>query len=242
MASDPGAGKSPTTSARDMARPSQWQSQASERLDAFAGKFAEMHEKNKKALMDRKFVLFHDITIQIQDLMSRTKDRLSRESVSYPETASVGEGFAERERISDSRVSWDGSTLMGRGGLLARVRKPAPSTEAGEYPGPLPESLKQQPNEAILILKQEEEECRRRMEQELRMMEEARRKAAEEAKILAARRARRENRIQIGKALREAALAKGVLKEGDRCPKCGFSYAWDGTGCYHCDHREDQQP
>ena len=46
--------------------------------------------------------------------------------------------------------------------------------------------------------------------------------------------AERQKQREIVRALQEAAKAKGVLKEGERCPKCGFSYAWDGVECHHC--------
>jgi hypothetical protein len=98
---------------------------------------------------------------------------------------------------------------------------------AGMYPGPLPESLKSRPTPAVLMWKQDEEEEYRAKK---KRAEESSRRAAERA----AEKVRWAKQRGLVMALQEAAKAKGVLKEGDRCPKCGFSYAWDGTDCYHC--------
>jgi hypothetical protein len=163
-------------------------------------------------------------------MVSETKRTLSEPS------GQVGEQVATR--IEDRVL------FAKKRSLLEELRE-APRTPwimASEYPGLLPESLTRRPNEAVLMWKRDEEERRERAEEEVRIQEEAARRAAEEAKIRAAKEARRAKQIEIGKALREAALAKGTLKERDRCPKCGFSYAWDGMGCYHCDFRKDEQP
>jgi hypothetical protein len=102
---------------------------------------------------------------------------------------------------------------------------------ASQYPGPLPEHFEREPNQAVLMLKQEEEERRREQE---KAEEEQRRSAEEATRREAEEEARRANQREHIKALQDAARKKGVLKEGDRCPKCGFSYAWDGTDCHHC--------
>ena len=32
---------------------------------------------------------------------------------------------------------------------------------------------------------------------------------------------------------------EGKMKESKACPKCGFSYSWNGLGCGHCHYRND---
>jgi hypothetical protein len=118
-------------------------------------------------------------------------------------------------------------------------RLPEPWTFASDYPGPLPESLTEKPTPVILMWKQAEEERKR-------AQEEARKRAQEEVRKEEAERRHREaeadKQRRVVTALQQAAREKGILKEGDRCPKCGFSYAWDGTGCYHCHYRKDRSP
>jgi hypothetical protein len=48
-----------------------------ERLDDVAQRFAELHERNKRALLEGSFVLSHEITRQIQHLLREKESRVS---------------------------------------------------------------------------------------------------------------------------------------------------------------------
>jgi hypothetical protein len=173
----------------------------------FAGRFEELHERNKQALIDGHLVLSHELTARIRDLLSEQYKSahsccytgLSREEVPLTHTIS-------------GQYAYDYSS---------------------QYPGPLPAHLKREPNEIILMWRREEEERRAREEEERVLWE---RRQAEEA----LRAAERRKRLETIHDLRRAAIKNGIVKEGERCPKCGFSYAWTGTECYICHHsRED---
>jgi len=56
--------------------------------------------------------------------------------------------------------------------------------------------------------------------------------AAFEEKLIADRGARRE------KALAEDRKTEDARANGMICPKCGFSYGWDGAKCDHCKYPE----
>jgi hypothetical protein len=68
---------------------------------------------------------------------------------------------------------------------------------------------------------------------------------AEERRVIEEGKARLEtesrNREDEREAIRtrqRAAIERGLLKDGDPCPECGFSYAWDGTDCRHCHYNK----
>jgi len=52
------------------------------------------------------------------------------------------------------------------------------------------------------------------------------------AEAIAADKADRDRRLAERRVI---AAARGVYRDGDRCPHCGFGYAWDGSYCSHCD-------
>jgi len=167
------------------------------RLSQLAAKFSELHEQNKKALIQGKFLLSHEITRQIQELLSA---------------------------MSEAIFSWHEDERRKRGISILYFRiVPEPWTWATEYPGPLPQALKNSSTQIVLMWKREEEEReRKRIAKEERALDVARTRDAE----ILLRDAERAKKREIVSALQEAAIAKGTLKEGDRCPKCGFSFGW----------------
>jgi hypothetical protein len=179
------------------------------RLDNFASMFAELHEKNKKALIDGKFVLSHEITKQIQLLLSEVRNTIT---FWYANDVPVGDAPCYSLHIH------------------------SPWECASEYPGPLPESVKHNPNQVVLMWKQEEEARRRAEQEERRRIEEETRRGEAERKR---RKAEWEEQRKTVAALQQTGKDKGILKEGDRCPECGFSYAWDGIDCHHCHYHKD---
>jgi CHAT domain len=182
------------------------------KIDDVAGVFADLHEKNKKALIERQFVLAHEITRQIQGLLSEITNALS--------SARAGRDKALAQ-FTDVHISYFMSF-------------PEPWTYASEYPGPLPSSLKKSPNRVVLMWKRDEEE-RIRVEAEQRSRAEHTARARELEGQL--RKTESEKQRKIVETLQQAAREKGILREGDRCPQCGFRYAWDGTKCHHCRYR-----
>jgi hypothetical protein len=164
--------------------------------------FAELHEQNKRALLNGEFVLSHEITRRIQQLLSKMTH--------YAKFMYIYSIFKAQFFILPHSYAF------------ARV-----------YPGPLPESVKNAQNQAVLMWEQQEAEERRAAEgarrEHRRQLEERQRQRTEWS-----------NQRETVKLLQVAAKAKGILKEGDRCPKCGFSYAWVGTECYHCQHGREQ--
>ena len=212
-------------------------------MDTCARMFAELHERNKKALTRGEFVLSHEITRQIQQLLfdfnaAITRHRLTSDqrygSVSYCLRPEPPWTWVLR-RIAQ--------TFGHRGPLPESLRY------ASDYPGPLPESLQRIPNQAVVMWKREEErrrtaeerrqQQRSKKEERRRPAEERRRKKAEEKRRRQhAERQHREEEWQqqllAAKALRREALERGVLIDGDRCPRCHFSYAWTGNECGHC--------
>jgi hypothetical protein len=180
------------------------------KIDDLAGAFADLHEKNKKALIERKFVLAHEITRQIQGMLSEITNALT--------SGRVARDNARKHLTSISYF----------------MSFPEPWTYASEYPGPLPESLKKSPNDAVLMWKGDEEE-RIRAEAEKRSRDEQNARARELERQL--RKTEAEKQRKIVEALQQSAREKGILKEGDRCPQCGFRYAWDGTDCHHCHYQ-----
>jgi hypothetical protein len=64
--------------------------------------------------------------------------------------------------------------------------------------------------------------------------ERMRRQAAAQEREAEQARAAREARDQELAGRRRTAAAQGAYTDGDRCPKCGFDYAWDGLACGHC--------
>jgi CHAT domain len=192
--------RAPTGSVRDLVPP------VRKALIEFPRRFAELHEQNKNALINRQFVAAHEITRQIQAMLADTRNAIT--------------------------LWWDQNTAyVACGGGPGKSPMELPDACASEYPGLLPESVKTRPSEIILMWKQDGAE-RRRAEEESRTRAEegTKRRLAEEAESAK----RREN----ARVRREAAIEKGVLKEGDRCPKCGFAYGWDGLDCHHCHYHE----
>jgi hypothetical protein len=90
--------------------------------------FADLHERNKKALINGEFVLSHEITRKIQHLLFNLN--------------------------TSGRVPLLSIYVYSKLWLLSLL----PRSFAGVYPGPLPESLKATPNPVVLMWKQDEEE------------------------------------------------------------------------------------
>jgi hypothetical protein len=226
-------------------------------LDKLTSRFAELHEKNKKALINGEFVLSHDITSQIQFLLFQHDDAIQTQR------------WVSKEPELESCC----------------VGEPAPYwTYAKDYPGPLPVSLTESPNHAVRMWREAEqrlaqgfarrsilfgraavgpmEEVQRiqrimgaesqeelllmlkQDEEHIRSIEEERKKRAEGAKKKREAQVRRheadrEQRVAAAKALRADAIKKGVPLGGDRCPYCHFTYAWNGTDCNHCKFQDE---
>jgi CHAT domain len=226
------------------------------RLSRFASMFAQLHEKNKKALTDGEFILSHEITRQIQVLLFEFDAAVAPRVLTLYRTNPWVQivmtiPFLLASSTTKIRTLWRRIAsaavrhllLAGYYKVTPRERKPwmhesfrpGPWTHyASEYPGPLPESLKSKPNQAVLMWKQDEDRREKAVEQ-VREGEESRRKRDADLKL---RKAESEKPRALLAALQQTAREKGILKEGDRCPKCGFSYAWDGINCYHCHYNE----
>jgi hypothetical protein len=175
-------------------------------LDKYATEFAELHERNKQALIDGNFILSHEITNQIQYVLF------------------------QMERLSIAK------SAVGRAYLVHPLsRLPAPWTFASDYPGLLPESLIGGSVQVVQMWKQDEQarqktgerdrlDCRISMsnydEKELWETAEDAMECRKAEKIL--------------KDLRKLAIRRQHIKESDRCPKCGDLSTWDGICCHHC--------
>jgi hypothetical protein len=104
-------------------------------LDMFANRVAQLHEQNKKALIDRQLLLSHEITSKIHDLLSERRD-----AVIY------WHAYESPKRVPHTQY---------------KLHYPPPWTFASDYPGPLPRALTDRPNEIVLLWRREEEERRR---------------------------------------------------------------------------------
>ena len=182
------AGGAAVQSVRDMTTAGQ----STEPVDDLEREFAQLHERNKKALIDGDFVLSHEITRHIQERLHSA--RLFMRS-------SLQQAFIYSKMAFFSNFYVSGSI----------------------YPGPLPQSLKKNPNPVVLMWKEEAVEQKRIRDEQV-----AQRRHQIEV-------AERIKSFKVGaKAPRAEAIAKGVRLGGDRCPYCHFSYAWDGMDCRHC--------
>jgi CHAT domain len=207
------------------------------RFDEYAAKFAELHEQNKKALITGHFVLSHEITGQIQLLLYAFNTVI---------TSPVAAAYCLRWswRFWNWRSPHEETKRMYRklsaDGMMQLVRRRGEDwIYASEYPGPLPKSLKQSQNDVVLMWKHEEEERRRAEEKERREREESARKwEAERHGELQRREAESERKRALLAVLQQAQREKGIPVAGDRCPKCGFTYGWDGLDCHHCHYHE----
>jgi hypothetical protein len=252
--------KAPPESARDMKY-----IRSEDRLDRVAGRFAELHEQNRKALRDGEYILSHEITSQIQQLLVHFEIEINQRRIPETGRKSWRRSPSQRRIPETGRRYWRSPSLIQilyglfkieinqrrtletgetyrapLGGLISKGidNVPVPGDlwwYVTQYPGPLPESLKERPNQAVLMWKRDEEE-------RTSLAEEARRRAEEERRKQEAqqqpRKAESEKQGAMLAALQQAAITKGLLKPGDRCPKCGFSYAWDGMDCHHCHYNK----
>jgi hypothetical protein len=75
--------------------------------------------------------------------------------------------------------------------------------------------------------------------EEKRVIAEEKRVIAEDKARQEAERRNREDKREAIMTRQKLAIERGRLKEGGRCPKCGFSYAWDGTDCHHCHYNNE---
>jgi hypothetical protein len=112
------AGGAPIEPARDMHKLDETENQPGED----SRMFAELHEENKRALINGEFVLSHEITRRIQHLLNKIGDR-ERRSIIYAYVLLKAQFFF----------------------------LPNYYTFASVYPGPLPESLKKTSNQTVLL-------------------------------------------------------------------------------------------